>query len=141
MRLPFRKTCLLMILMIHFFFFFGFMALGIDLGYILASLWHKIPCLVDDRFLMFLLNGILLTVDKKRLSKVSAQNNMFPHCFATLFRALLLFTYVRPTSARHHFFQLEKTNRKRNVHTCTFYQGRTYKCAVSVFTILMKNSA
>ena len=50
-------------------------------------------------------------------------------------RTLLPFTKVRPTSTRNQFFHVVFED---VFQTCAFYFGKTYKCAVTVFTILAK---
>ena len=64
-----------------------------------------------------------------------------PHLFlfASFFRTLVSFTNVRPTSARNHFSNFFK-KLKEYIHTCTFYQSKTYKCDVTVFTIYKKKA-
>ena len=61
--------------------------------------------------------------------------NQNQHLLATVVRKLLPFTAVRPTSAQQYFLNFWKIKK----HTCTFYIGKTHKCAVIVFSIMTKN--
>ena len=61
--------------------------------------------------------------------------------FLTFFRALLPFTLVRPNyKCQKQIFLTFVKKQKEFLHTCSFYLGQTYKCAVTVFTILTKNN-
>ena len=77
--------------------------------------------------------------DQKWVQKAGSAILPFWHFSATLFRTLLPFTLVRPTSARNHFFQFVFQQIKTNIHICTLYLRKTCKCTVAAFTILTKN--
>ena len=108
-----------------------FMSFGIVFGSILEPLWHQISCFlvivcVDD-----VLNRFLITFDQKWLQKVEDVTLTFRSFFVTCFRTVVPFTVVRHTSAINHVFQLFK-KLKELIHTCTFYQRKTNKSAVTV---------
>ena len=63
---------------------------------------------------------------------------MVPVFRSLFFNTLVPFTYVRPISARNHFYNLINKY-SECIHTCTFYLRITVNCAMFVFTIVKEH--
>ena len=80
---------------------------------------------------------MFIDFDQKWLERIIPGIFLFAYCFDPFVCTLQPISTVRPTSARNHFSHFKK-EKKECIHTCTFYLGKPYKCAVTVFTILAK---
>ena len=91
---------------------------GIDLGSILITVWHEILCSPNRLFDDFG-DQNFIAFDQKLDQPIDEQVSQFHHFLRTLFRTLLPFTIVRPTSATNHFFHFSTI--KKNLSTLLPY--------------------
>ena len=117
------------------------------LAFIFDDFWHRfrlsfgIPLVSNSMFFIErlfddFLNRFLIDFRLKMAPKRWGRYPPFSALFHILLPTLVPLTYVKPTSARNHFSNLFKI--WKNKHTCTFYQRKTYKCAMTVFTHFKK---
>ena len=114
------------------------MRFGIDFGSILRAFCNYFH--FDVGFCI----DFWLTFWLKIIEKWHQTTLPHPPPFRYIFRlfsiTLVSFTHVIPTSARNSFAIFFFKKIKEFIHTCTFYPRNTYKCAMTVFTILKKKT-
>ena len=137
-----RKNMILMIFMIFSVIYFG-----IDFWWVLASIlltfWH--PFNINFRILGWSFCWWFWGLDfyrfwQKMTPKKGWWISPFPSLFATCVRTLLPFTLGKTYKCPKAWNLISFfPNRRTVLHTCTCNPGKTYKCAVTVFTMLTIN--
>ena len=98
--------------------------------------WHPVPCFRVDRFILMIWGISILLI----LIKNASKKKMLGLSFFVTFRDICPHTstfYVGKTYKYQKPWDLNLFHPKQNVlRTCTFYLRKTYKCAVTVFTVL-----
>ena len=132
------------------FMIFSVTSFGIYFWWIVASIlapfWDPFDIKIhfgggDQYLLKYFLNWFVIDFAPNRLLKVGGWYRPVSVLFVTCFRTVVPFAMVSPTSARNHVFELFiyfSKKVKECIHACTFYLRKTYKCAVTVITILKK---
>ena len=92
---------------------------------------------LGDRFCWWFVGSICVHI---WLPWITAWPPFFRHLFAIFFRALLPFTKCKIYKCQEQLYHLLfSKNEECYPHLCLLL-GKTYKCAVTVFTILQKNA-